>query len=445
MTTHDRELPHDIQAEQSTLGGMLLSRDAIRHVSEIIRPGDFYRPAHQVIYDTIVDLDSHGEPVNAITVNAALVKRGESTRVGGASYLHTLTEIIPTAANAGYYAKIVSDRAVLRRLVEVGTRIAQLGYEGEGDVSDLLEAAHTELAGVETTDTADGADLVPLSEVFQEVVDDQEAADDTTGLVPLPWSEVREVIPALRPGQLLVIGARPSVGKSVAAADIARHAAMKHNIGTAMFSLEMTRKEMGQRVAAAEASINFSRLRDRQLTESDWDRMLKVKKRFDAAPFWMSDDFNVTLNHIRARLRKHVRTHKVGLVVVDYLQLMSTPGRSENRQQEVSEMSRGLKKLAGELGVAIVVLSQLNRGSTQRSDKKPQLSDLRESGSIEQDADMVILLHREDMYDKESPRSGEIDLLIEKNRNGAVGREVVCAFQGHYSRIVDMGGTGWTG
>lgn len=437
----DRLPPHDIAAEQGVLGGMLLSKDAINQVVEIIRPTDFYRPAHQIIFDAIVAVNDSAEPVDAISVNAELTKRGDASRVGGALYLHTLTEAIPTAANAGYYAKIVADRAVLRRLVEVGTRIAQIGYTGEGEVNDLVDLAHQELSQVENM-AASGGELVHASQVYQEVVDDQDTKDDQHLVTP-PYADLREIVPAIKPGQLTIVGARPGVGKSVVAADFARHTAMHHGIGTVFFSLEMTRLELGQRVMAAEAGVLFDRFRDKTLEEADWERAAKVKRVWDESPLWMSDDFNVTLGHIRARLRRMVRQHDINLVVVDYLQLMETGASSESRQQEVSQMSRGLKKLAGELGVAMVVLSQLNRGPTQRSDKRPQISDLRESGSIEQDADVVILLDREDTRDKESPRAGEIDLIVEKNRNGAGGREVTAAFQGHYSRVVDMAGTGW--
>ncbi|MFC9941237.1 replicative DNA helicase [Nocardiopsis alba] len=438
-----RTPPHDIDAEQATLGGMLLSPRTIRQVSGIIRPGDWYRPAHQVIYDAILTVDASGEPVDAISVNDELVRAGEGTRVGGAPYLHTLTEAIPTAANAGYYAKIVSDRAVLRRLVEVGTTIASLGWNGEGDLDDLVSRAQQLTTEVETLQDVEGAGLVKLDQVYQEVVDDQDATDEEAAVIP-PYADLREVLPDAKPGQVVIIGARPAVGKSVLAADWARFNALHRGVGTAFFSLEMTRLELGQRVMAAEANVLLERLRSKTLEEADWQRVMAVKGVWDRAPLWMSDDFNISLPHMRSRLRKLTRTQKIDLVVVDYLQLMEGAA-SENRQQEISKISRGLKKLAKEFGVVVVVLSQLNRGSTQRSDKRPQISDLRESGSIEQDADVVILLDREDTRDKESPRAGEIDLLVEKNRNGAGGREVVCAFQGHYSRVVDMAGTEWKG
>lgn len=441
--TTERAMPSDIQAEMSALGGMMISKDAITQVSSIIRPGDWYRPAHQLIYDAIMHLVEHREPVDAISVNREMERRGDAVRVGGALYLHKCTGAIPTAANAGYYAKIVSDKAVLRRLVEIGTRVAQIGYEGEGDLTELVARSQQLIMDVEARDTADGVSLIHTSEVFQRVVDDQDATD-TEGAVTPPYADLRDVLPSVKPGQVVIVGARPAVGKSVVAADWARHNAMHNNVGTVMFSLEMENLELGQRVMAAEANVLLERLRHRKLDDDDWARVTAVKELWDRAPMWMCDDFNISLPHMRSRLRKHTRTHKVDLVIVDYLQLFEGP-QSENRQQEVSAVSRGLKMLAKEFGVAIIVLSQLNRESTKRSDKKPQLSDLRESGSIEQDADIVLLLDREDTRDKETPRAGEIDIDVAKNRNGPGSREVVCAFQGHYSRIVDMAGTGWTG
>lgn len=442
-TTSERMPPFDEQAEKAVLGGMMISRDAIRRVSEIIRPGDFYRPAHQIIYDAIMSLDGRGEPADVVSVSNELLKAGEGGRYGGPLYLHECTDEIPTAANAGYYAKIVSDKGVLRRLVEVGTRIAQIGYEGTGDLAELVAHSQQIVMDVEALETVGGVDLVHTTDVYRDVVDDQDATDEQGAVTP-PYADLREVLPSAKAGQVIIVGARPAVGKSVVAADFARHNAMHHGVGTVFFSLEMTNLELGQRVMAAEAGVLLEKLRDRKLDEADWGRVAKVKEVWDRAPLWMSDDFNISLPHMRARLRRHTRSHKIDLVIVDYLQLFDGP-QSESRQQEVSKVSRGLKKLAKEFGVVIVVLSQLNRESTKRSDKKPQLSDLRESGSIEQDADIVLLLDREDTRDKESVRAGEIDIDVAKNRNGAGGRVVELAFQGHYSRIVDMAGTNWGG
>ena len=434
--------PFSIENEQAVLGAMMISPKAAVQAMEIVKTAHFFRPAHQMIFDAITGLHTSGKPHDALAVNTELVKRGESIRTGGGTYLHTCTDVVPSAANAGHYAKKVLDDAILRTFVAVGTSIAQIGRRGQGEITDLVEHARNLVDTIESGPLEDDA-VAKLSQVFQEIVDELEKPDDITSLVPMPYADLAHVLPGLKPGQMMIAGARPGAGKSVLAADIARHASMKCGIGTVMFSLEMTRKEMGMRVAAAEGSIDIGHLTKKgEMTEQDWSRLAGVKERFDSAPFWMADDFNIGLSHIRAHLSRITRTDKVGLVIVDYLQLMSSGERAENRQIEVSAMSRGLKKLAGEFGVAVVVLSQLNRESTKRSDKRPQLSDLRESGSLEQDADVVLMIHREDLIDEESERSGEVDLILEKNRGGKSKVTVPCAFQGHYSRIVDMAGMG---
>jgi replicative DNA helicase len=793
---YERTPPHDIQAEQSVLGGMLLSKDAITQVVEIIRSADFYRPAHQIIYDSIVDLFSRGEPVDAISVNAELTKRGEATRVGGALYLHTLTEAIPTAANAGYYAKIVSDRAVLRRLVEVGTRIAQIGYAGDGEVDDLVDHAQAEIYKVAEKRT--GEDYLALADIMPGALDEIEAIgahDGSMTGVPTGFADFDALTNGLHPGQMVIIAARPAVGKALAldtplptpdgwttmgevevgaeliaadgtptrvvaatevmtgrpcfevvfddgttvvadgdhqwlthtsasrraareaesggtvprvrpgvrttreiartlrtetadrgpnhsvanaspvelpervlslppyflgawlgggdsaaaritgtdpevllnieaeglvtkpvgstgtahgvflpeedaspearecvgvrarlralgvlgdkhipqeylrasaeqrrallaglldtegtvsadghvqfavtserlangfrelahslgyrtgmsaervggraessstrytvafgstsevfrlerkrrahrecgadrghiqvgsrfvtevrpvesvpvrcvqvdhpdhlflagrsmipthnstlALDFARAASIKHDMTAVFFSLEMGRNEIVMRLLSAEARVPLHTMRSGLMTDEDWTRLARRMGEVANAPLFIDDSPNMSMMEIRAKCRRLKQQHDLKLVIVDYLQLMSSPGRVESRQQEVSEMSRSLKLLAKELEVPVVALSQLNRGPEQRTDKRPQVSDLRESGSIEQDADMVILLYREDVHDKESPRAGEADIIVAKHRNGPTA-DVTVAFQGHYSRFVDM-------
>ncbi|GHC73688.1 hypothetical protein GCM10007079_07850 [Nocardiopsis terrae] len=850
---YERTPPHDIQAEQSVLGGMLLSKDAITQVVEIIRSADFYRPAHQIIYDSVVDLFSRGEPVDAISVNAELTKRGEATRVGGAPYLHTLTEAIPTAANAGYYAKIVSDRAVLRRLVEVGTRIAQIGYAGDGEVDDLVDHAQAEIYRVAEKRT--GEDYVVLGDIMPGALDEIEAIGANDGSmtgVPTGFADFDALTNGLHPGQMVIIAARPAVGKALAldtplptpggwttmgevrvgdeliaadgsptrvvaatdvmrdrpcyevtfddgtvvvadaqhqwltdtratrraaqearaggtapkvlpgvrttaeiartvrlktadrrlnhsvnntgpldlperelllppyflgmwlgdgasqaarittndlevlgnieaeglvtkpvgrtkgaygvflpteetetaektcvvcgagftpklphvrtcgqscgskarfmsepvphtscpdcgrprfsrsrcrqctddhgsvqallrtlgvlgnkhiptdylrssvaqrrallaglldsdgtvntsgsvqfavtnkrlamdfrelahslgyrtglstkrvegrteesstcytmtfgserevfgierkkaahrersegrshartgsrfitdvrlvdsvpvrcvqvdhpdhlflatrsmvpthnstlALDFARAASIKNEMTSVFFSLEMGRNEIVMRLLSAEARVPLHTMRSGLMTDEDWARLARRMGEVASAPLFIDDSPNMSMMEIRAKCRRLKQQHDLKLVIVDYLQLMSSPGRVESRQQEVSEMSRSLKLLAKELEVPVVALSQLNRGPEQRTDKRPQVSDLRESGSIEQDADMVILLYREDVHDKESPRAGEADIIVAKHRNGPTA-DVTVAFQGHYSRFVDM-------
>ncbi|GAB3446649.1 hypothetical protein GCM10027570_18290 [Streptomonospora sediminis] len=640
-TGFERTPPHDIMAEQSVLGGMLLSKEAITQVVEIVRSADFYRPAHQTVFDAAVDLFSRGEPVDAISVNAELTKRGENARVGGAPYLHTLTESIPTAANAGYYARIVSDRAVLRRLVEAGTRIAQIGYSGDGEVDDLVDHAQAEIYRVAEKRT--GEDYLPLSDIMPGALDEIEAISSHDGSmtgVPTGFTDFDQLSNGLHPGQMVIIAARPAVGKALAldtplpgphgwttmgevavgdellaadgsptrvvaatgvmeqrpcyelvfadgttvvadaqhqwptavpaagggsvhslwttgeiaavlehapeprsgppprisvaapgsgpaapshaqhraqaavpaacagyapggsgagrpglrppqpvdnaaatrpmahehrivaarrvasvpvrcvqvdhpdhlylatramipthnstlALDFARAASIKNQLTSAFFSLEMGRNEIVMRLLSAEARVPLHTMRSGLMTDDDWARLARRMGEVAGAPLFIDDSPNLAMMEIRAKCRRLKQQHDLKLVIVDYLQLMSSAGRVESRQQEVSEMSRSLKLLAKELEVPVIALSQLNRGPEQRTDKKPQVSDLRESGSIEQDADMVILLYREDVHEKESPRAGEADLIVAKHRNGPTAT-VTVAFQGHYSRFVDM-------
>ncbi|MEY9214377.1 replicative DNA helicase [Thermobifida halotolerans] len=383
---YDRTPPHDIMAEQCVLGGMLLSKEAITQVVEIVRSVDFYRPAHQTIYDTIVDLFSRGEPVDAISVNAELTKRGEITRVGGAPYLHTLTDTVPTAANAGYYARIVADRAVLRRLVEAGTRIAQIGYSGDGEVDDLVDRAQAEIYRVAEKRT--GEDYLPLSDIMPGALDELEAIsshDDTLTGVPTGFTDFDALSNGLHPGQMIIIAARPAVGKSTLALDFARAAAIKHQLTTVFFSLEMGRNEIVMRLLSAEARVPLHTMRSGMMTDDDWARLARRMGEVAGAPLFIDDSPNLSMMEIRAKCRRLKQQHDLKLVIVDYLQLMSSTGRVESRQQEVSEMSRSLKLLAKELEVPVVALSQLNRGPEQRTDKKPQVSDLRESGCLTAD------------------------------------------------------------
>ena len=700
----ERMPPHDVAAEQCVLGGMLLSKDAISDVIEVIRPADHYRPAHQLVHEAILDLYARGEPADPITVANELTRRGELARIGGAPYLHTLIASVPTAANAGYYARIVRERAILRRLVEAGTRIVQFGYAGDGDADELVDRAQAEVYSV--TDRRIAEDYHSLSEIMPGALEEIEAigahGGGITG-VPTGFADLDALTNGLHPGQMVVIAARPAVGKALAldtplatpggwttmgrvavgdllvgadgtptrvvaatdvmrgrpcyrvefsdgeaivadeghqwltwtshaagfvppqtvttgemaaalrcpgpggrsryavamtrplelpeadlpvpprmlgaalagralagvsraaatggpgfeqtgseriplpylrasvaqrrellagllgadrvagaarievasdelagdirellhglgfqsaataaapgchvirftdalpwryvvavtpvasvpvrcvqvdnadhlylagramipthnsalALDFARSATITHQLPTVVFSLEMGRNEITMRLLSAEARVPMHVMRTGQMSDDDWARLARRMSEVADAPLFIDDSPNMSLMEIRAKCRRLKQRHDLKLVIIDYLQLMSTPGRVESRQQEVAAMSRSLKLLAKELDVPVVALSQLNRGPEQRQDKKPMLSDLRESGSIEQDADVVILLHREDAYERESPRAGEADLIVAKHRNGPTAT-VTVAFQGHYSRFVDM-------
>lgn len=433
-----RTMPHDDVAEQSVLGGMLLSKDAIADVVESLRASDFYKPAHETIYEAILSLYGHGSPADAITVADELKKRGELTRVGGAAYIHTLIASVPTAANAQYYAEIVKEHAIMRRLIEAGTKIAQLGYANETEVDTLVDQAQAEIYAV--TDGNAKEDYVSFSEALEATmreIDANSNRPDGVYGVPTDFIELDELTGGLHGGQMIVIAARPGVGKSTLALDIARSAAIHHHMATVFFSLEMSRTELAMRVLSAEGKISMGRLKKGDLDTEGWTNLATLQGRIDSAPLFIDDSPNMTLMEIRAKCRRLKQRNDLKLVVLDYLQLMSSGKKVESRQQEVSEFSRSLKLLAKELDVPLIALSQLNRGSEQRTDKRPMVSDLRESGSIEQDADIVILLHREDMYNPESDRVGEADMIIAKHRGGPT-RTIPLAFSGKYSRFNNM-------
>lgn len=435
---HERTPPHDLLAEQSALGGMLLSKDAVADVIETLRGSDFYIPKHELIFEAILSLYSHGEPTDVVAVTDELIKSGDLMRAGGADYLHSLTSIVPTAANAGYYASIVNERALLRRLVEAGTRIVQMGYNGQGDAVDLVNSAQAEIYSVTGEEQAE--DYVPLQIAVDSAVEEMEAARGRDGQmtgIPTGFQGLDQLTNGLHPGQMIVVAARPAMGKSTLALDFARAAAIKHDMPTIFFSLEMGKNEIAMRLLSAEGAVPLQSMRKGTLDSRDWTTMAMTRGRINDAPLYIDDSPNMTLVEIRAKCRRLKQRVGLKMVVIDYLQLMTSGKRVESRQQEVSEFSRALKLLAKELQVPVIALSQLNRGPEQRADKKPAISDLRESGSIEQDADMVILLHREAAYEKDSPRAGEADLIVAKHRNGPTDT-ITVAFQGHFSRFTDM-------
>ena len=434
----DRTPPQDMAAEQSVLGSMLISKDAIAEVSEVLRGTDFYRPSHETIHDAIIDLFGRGEPVDMITVSAELQRAGELARVGGAPYLHTLAANVPIAANAEFYAQIVREKAILRRLVDAGTKIAQFGYAGEGQIDDVVDRAQAEVYQV--ADRRAAEDYAPLSDIMDNVLDEIEAIENReSGLygVPTGFADLDDLTNGLHSGQMIIVAARPAMGKSTLALDLCRAASISNNLTSVFFSLEMTRSEITMRLLSAEAKVPLNHIRNGKMDSADWDKLARHMGKVSGAPMFIDDSPNMTMMEIRAKARRLKQRHDLKLIVIDYMQLMSSGKKVESRQLEVSEFSRQIKLLAKELELPIIALSQLNRGPEQRGDKRPMMSDLRESGSLEQDADMVILLHRDDVYEKESTRPGEADLIVAKHRNGAT-RDITVAFQGHYSRFVDM-------
>jgi replicative DNA helicase len=383
---YDRQPPQDVAAEQSVLGGMLMSKDAIADVVEVLHGNDFYRPAHQVIFDCVLDLYGRGEPADAITVAAELNRTDQLSKMGGAVYLHTLIASTPTAANAGYYAAIVAEQAVLRRLVEAGTRVVQLGYGaagGRGDVDDIVDRAQQEIYDV--TEKRMSEDYSRLEDILQPTMDELDAIASRGGVsrgVPTGIRDLDELTNGLQAGQMIVIAARPGVGKSTLGLDIARNAAVRHHQAACIFSLEMSKHEITMRLLSAEAKVPLHHMRAGTLSDEDWSKLARRMGEVADAPLYIDDSPNMTMMEIRAKARRLKQRNDLKLVVIDYLQLMTSGKRVESRQQEVSEFSRALKLLAKELEVPVIAMSQLNRGSEQRQDKKPMLSDLRESGCL---------------------------------------------------------------
>lgn len=423
---------HNAAAEMFVLGAVLQSPHLIDDLVDILDGPDFYRPAHEAIWDAAIGVHQRGQRPDVLTVGRAL--GAEVDRVGGLPFLHSLTtvEICPTPAQAPHHAAEVRDHAIARRLVEAGGRVIQLG-ESATDVSAAAEECRRVVD--EASTHANRADAgVGASDLVTETLDAMEGAVDPG--ISTGWGDLDDKVNGLRPGQLAIIGARPSVGKSVLAANLTA-AACKSGVGVHFASLEMTRKETMQRLLAAHATVNLSRLVNHQLSESDWSNLAAKSPDVMGWPLWVDDLPGQSLLQLRSRARTTARRRGLGMIVVDYLQLMSARNRNIPREQQVGELSEGLKGLAKELAVPVIALAQVNRGSAERSDKRPLMSDLRESGRIEADADHVWLLHRQDLVDPEST-TGELEVIVAKNRNGEAGATIRLAFQGHYSRALPL-------
>jgi replicative DNA helicase len=382
--------PQDLNAERSVLGAMLLSKDAIADVVEVMKPDYFYRPAHQTIYLAILELYGRGEPADFITVADELQKGGNLDRVGGAAYVTGLTRDLPSAVNASYHAEIVRQRSILRRLIEAGTRIVQAGYEGAGEADDILNRAQADI--FEISAGRKGEDYVPLADILEGAIAEIEAIANRDGDmvgVPTGLRDLDLLTQGLHPGQLVIIAARPAIGKSTLGLDIARAAAIKHGLTSVIFSLEMSRNEIMMRLLSAEGSIQLNNIRSGRMSSADWQKVAHRQDALRDGPLFIDDSPNMTMTEIRAKCRRLKQQHDLRLVIVDYMQLMTSGKKVESRQQEVSEFSRALKLLAKELEVPVIAISQLNRGPEQRTDKKPMLADLRESGCLTADTRVV--------------------------------------------------------
>lgn len=436
----DRVPPQNIEAEQAVLGAMMIDKEAISKATEILRDGDFYRQDHRAVYQVIVGLFNKNQAVDMVTVTEALKKDGKLEDVGGIQFIAYLANAVPTAANISYHAKIVEEKSLLRQLIGVSTEIAGAGYEGTDDVNVLLDNAERLILSV--SDRKIRRDFAPIKEVVMGAIDRiDELYNKKGGITGLAtgFVDFDRLTSGLQPSDLILIAARPSMGKTALVLNIAEHVAIREKKAVAMFSLEMSKEQLVQRMLCSEASIDSSRLRIGELEDKDWHQLIAAADSLSQAEIFIDDTPGISVMEMRAKARRLKVEHDLQLVVIDYLQLMQGSGKknSENRQQELSDISRSLKALARELNVPIIALSQLSRSVESRQIKKPMLSDLRESGALEQDADMVAFLYREDYYDKETENKNITELIIAKHRNGPVDT-VRLFFHKQFTRFANL-------
>lgn len=437
----DRIPPQNIEAEQGVLGAMMIEKEAISKATELLKAEDFYRQDHRVVFDVIVGLFNQNSPVDMVTVTESLRKEGKLEDVGGIQFISYLTNAVPTAANVTYHAKIVEEKSLLRQLINASTEIAATGYEAEDDVANILDVAEQKILAVSNRKMT--RDFSPIKDVVMSAVDRIDTLynnkSSLTGLAS-GFVDLDRMTSGLQPSDLILIAARPSMGKTAFVLNIAQNVAIRGKKSVAIFSLEMSKEQLVQRMLCAEAKIDSSRLRIGELKDEDWPKLMTAADRLSQANVFIDDTPGVTAMEMRAKARrlKH-EAHGLDLIIVDYLQLMQGSGKKggENRQQELSEISRSLKALAREMNVPLIALSQLSRSVESRQVKRPMLSDLRESGALEQDADLVGFLYREDYYDKETENKNITELIIAKHRNGPVDT-VKLYFQKEITRFFDL-------
>ena len=432
----ERIPPHNLEAEESVLGSMMLSAEAIAAVIEVVKPEDFYRSAHERIYRSCLDLYGKGEPVDAITVVEDLKRKGQLGDVGGHLYLHNLVETVPTPASAAHYARIVAELALLRRLIDAGSKIISKAYALPEDPRSAADEAEGLVYAVSRH--REQEEVVPLSTLIHESIESLEKLHERESAfagIPTGFRDLDTMTSGLQAGNLIVVAARPGVGKSSFVTNLARNVAVESRVPVAMFSLEMSRWEIGMRLLCAEARVPWDKVRAARVAAEDWQHIVEAAETLHDAPLHIVDAGNVNIVDIRAkarRLKSDRAQGGLGLIIVDYLQLMSSHQRSESRQTEIAEISRSLKLLAKELEIPVIAVSQLNRDPERRQDKRPQLSDLRESGAIEQDSDLVMFIHREDSEDLTV--KGTARLIVAKHRNGPTG-EVPLTFLPHLTQF----------
>ncbi|WP_209976548.1 replicative DNA helicase [Paenibacillus eucommiae] len=434
----DRVPPQNIEAEQAVLGAILLHGDALITAMERVTADDFYRGTHQRIFDAMTELSEENEPVDLITLTSKLHDKQQLEDIGGVTYLSELANAVPTAANVDYYAAIVEEKSMLRKLIRTATEIVSNGYANADDVGDMLSEAEQRIMEISQRRSSSGFISIRdvLMEVFERVEFLYSHKGGSTG-IPSGFVDLDKMTSGFQRSDLIIVAARPSVGKTAFALNIAQNVGVRAKETVAIFSLEMGAAQLVQRMICAEANVDATRMRTGYLEGDDWEKLTMAIGALSEANIYIDDSPSITVTDIRAKCRRLKKEKGLGMILIDYLQLIHGRGKGDNRQQEVSEISRTLKQIARELNVPVIALSQLSRGVEQRQDKRPMMSDLRESGSIEQDADIVAFLYRDDYYDKESEKKNIIEIILAKQRNGPVGT-VELAFLKNYNKFVNM-------
>jgi replicative DNA helicase len=432
--------PQNVEAEQSILGGILIENEALHKVMEILTVDDFYRDAHQMIFNAMLDLSERGEPADLITLMNELRKLNRLDSIGGASYLASLSDSVPTAANIEYYAKIVKEKAVLRKLIQTSTEIITKSYEDREDVEELLDEAEQSI--FEISENRVKPSFYPIKkivkdsfEIFQRLYEKKELV---TG-IPSGFKELDRMTAGFQPSDLIIVAGRPSMGKTALCLNLAQYAAIENKIPIAIFSLEMSKEQLVIRMFCSEAHVEGNRLRTGFLNESDWPKLTIAAGNLSEAPIFIDDSPALSVLELRAKARRLKGEYGLGMLIIDYLQLMRGRAKVESRQQEISEISRSLKALAKELNIPVIAVSQLSRKTEERTGNRPQLSDLRESGAIEQDADLILFLYRDEVYNRseDNPNKGKAEVIIGKQRNGPIGK-VELAFWDKFTTFKDL-------
>ena len=436
-TSFEKLPPYNIEAEQAVLGAILLDNTAMYSALEMFNPDDFYRGSHQKIFNAMLDLSERGDAIDLLMLRDELERRKELEEIGGPAYLATLIDLIPTAANIEFHAKLVHEKSIARRLLNASIEIVTRCYDETEEVNDLLGDAEQKIFSISEGNVKRG--FTPLSTIVKDSYEKiEELAERQTMITGLPtgFKELDDMMSGLQPSDLLIIAARPAMGKTSFCMNIAQHIGVREQVPIAIFNLEMSKEQLGMRLLCAEARLNSHNVRIGQLRDEDWERLAHASEILSKAPIYIDDTPAITATEIRAKVKRLKMEKGLGVVMIDYMQLMQGKQRHENRQQEISALSRSLKMLAKELNVPVIALSQLNRAVEARTDKRPQLSDLRESGSLEQDADIVMFIYRPEVYFDDAPE-GIAEIIIGKHRNGPVG-SVSLAFIKDYTRFENL-------